>query len=105
MQALKDMFKSERGVFALALIAAATTLCAIDKMTIDAWREMALYVFGIYVGGKTISGTAAALASARREVPVVVAPSPAPVDAPKPADAAADAPVEDAPKSAATSAV
>lgn len=63
MQAIKDLFKSERGLFALALVAAATVLCSLDKMTIDAWREMSLYVFGIYVGGKTISGTAAILSN------------------------------------------
>lgn len=97
MQAIKDLLKSERGLFALVLVAAATTLCVLDKMTIDAWREMSLYIFGIYVGGKTISGTAALFANSNssNEEPVA-ASAPAAVTESKTATPEAK-PAEDLP--------
>jgi hypothetical protein len=62
MGAITDLFKSERGLYALALTAASTVLTALGHMTIDMWQEFNLYIFGIYVLGKTTTGTAALLA-------------------------------------------
>jgi hypothetical protein len=91
MQALSDLFKSVRGLFALLLVAAATVLCAVGKLSVSDWREMALYVFGIYVGGKTISGTAAAIVGGKRDAAALVTPT-APDASPAPPAPAAPAP-------------
>lgn len=61
MNAILDLFKSERGFLGLALLLGGTVLAAIGKMPIDQWQEFSLYVFGIYVAGKTVSGTVTAL--------------------------------------------
>lgn len=56
MNALRDLFGSERGFFALLLVVAATLLAALGKMTTDQWQSFAIWIFGIYVGGKTVTG-------------------------------------------------
>lgn len=63
MQALTDLFKSERGILGLALLVAATTLTALGHMSIDQWQTFSMVVFGTYVAGKTASGVAYALTS------------------------------------------
>jgi len=59
MGAITDLWKSERGLLAVVLIVAATVLAGLDRMTVDAWREFSLYVFGIYATGKTLTGAVA----------------------------------------------
>lgn len=56
MNALRDLLGSERGFFALLLVIASTVLAALGKMTIDQWQSFAIWIFGIYVGGKTVTG-------------------------------------------------
>jgi hypothetical protein len=63
MQALTDLFKSERGLLGLALLVAATVLTALGHMSIDQWQTFSMVVFGTYVAGKTASGVAYALTS------------------------------------------
>lgn len=67
MGGISDLFKSERGLFALALVAASTVLTALGHMTIDAWKDFNLYVFGIYALGKTVTGTASLFAPKTEE--------------------------------------
>lgn len=69
MTALKDLFKSERGLFALAIVFASTLLCALGRMSVDAWQEMTLYVFGIYATGKTVSSVVAVTKGAAQTEP------------------------------------
>ena len=59
MGAITDLWKSERGLLAVVLSVAATVLAGLDRMTVDAWREFSLYVFGIYATGKTLTGAVA----------------------------------------------
>ncbi len=61
MNALKDLFASERGFLVLALIVGATVLAALGYMTIAQWMDYSQLMFGIYVGGKTISSLAVAI--------------------------------------------
>jgi hypothetical protein len=85
MTAIKDLFASERGFFALILVVAASVLAGLDKMTIDQWREFSLYIFGIYVGGKTITGAVGLFkGEAPTAEPAAVA-APAATPAPSPA--------------------
>lgn len=61
MGALTDLLKSERGFFALALVVASTVLTGLGQMTVDMWKEFNLYIFGIYVVGKSATGAVALL--------------------------------------------
>jgi hypothetical protein len=54
--ALKDLFASERGLLALALIICATVLAALAVLTPDQWIGFVEFVFGAYVVGKTTTG-------------------------------------------------
>lgn len=83
---LTDLLKGERGLFALALTAASTVLTALGHMTIQAWQEFNLYIYGMFVFGKTATtmtglikggAVAAAPASAADTAPATE-PAPAP---------------------------
>lgn len=80
MGAITDLLKSERGLFALALVIAATVLTALGTMTIDAWRDFTLYIFGIYVTGKTVTGAVGLF----KATPAVANTAAAPVVVPEP---------------------
>ncbi len=84
MGALTDLWKSERGLFALVLIIAATVLTALGHMTIDAWQDFALYIFGIYVTGKTVTGAVGLFKGTLSPDAATPAPAPAPAPTPTP---------------------
>lgn len=84
MGALTDLLKSERGFFALALVIASTVLTALGQMSIDMWKEFNLYIFGIYVTGKSLTGAVALFKGGSSE-PESPAPAPAPAPTPAPA--------------------
>ncbi len=63
MAAFTNLWNSEKGVLAIALIIACTVLCALGKVTADAWISYSQWIFGIYVSGKTIQGAASAFAA------------------------------------------
>jgi len=80
MGAITDLFKSERGLFALAIVIGATVLTAIGKMTVDSWQTFVTSIFGIYVGGKTVTSAVALLKaspSSSAPAPAAIAPTPA----------------------------
>lgn len=56
MNAIKDLFNSERGFLAVLLIIAITVLAAIGVATFQQWNDFALFVFVTYTGAKTITG-------------------------------------------------
>jgi hypothetical protein len=56
MTGIKDLFASERGLFGLMLVIAATALTGMGQMTVPQWQEFATWVFGIYVSGKSLTG-------------------------------------------------
>jgi len=58
MGALKNLWNSERGLVAIALIVACTVLVAIGRITVEQWQSYSTWIFGIYVAGKTATGTA-----------------------------------------------
>lgn len=75
MSALQDLFASERGLFALVLVVAATVLTALGHMAVTQWQDFALWVFGIYAGAKTVTSSVGLL-----KQPAAPAPAPAPTE-------------------------
>lgn len=63
MGALVDLWKSERGLIAVALILAATTLSAVGTITAPQWLEFTKWIFVAYASAKTISSVAEARAA------------------------------------------
>lgn len=61
MTAISDLFKSERGILAVAIIVAATVLAGLGKLTIADWQTFVTGIFITYAAGKTITGTVAIL--------------------------------------------
>jgi hypothetical protein len=59
MGALKDLWQSERGLVAIALIAATTVLTVTGYITSTQWLEYTKWVFVTYVAAKTVTGAVA----------------------------------------------
>lgn len=66
LQVLKDLASSEKAVVSLAVLIGFTVLTAMGQMAVADYRESALYVLGIYTGGKALQGAASALATKKR---------------------------------------
>jgi uncharacterized transporter YbjL len=78
MGALTDLWKSERGLLAVLIIIAATVLTAVGQMTIDMWKEITLWIFGLYAGSKTVTGAVAMLMAPKRAADTAPDAAPAP---------------------------
>ena len=63
--AIKALTNSEKAVAGGVLVICATVLTALGHMTTDAWTSYTQWIFGIYVGGKTVQGAVSQLAPAR----------------------------------------
>lgn len=59
MGALKDLWQSERGLVAIALIIACTVLCALGIITAQQWMEYSKFIFVTYAAAKTVTGAVA----------------------------------------------
>lgn len=64
MGALLDLWKSERGLVAVALIAAATVMTGMSIITVDQWLDYTKWLFVTYAAAKTVTG-AVGLASSQ----------------------------------------
>ncbi len=69
MGALKDLWSSERGIVAIALLIATSVLCALGHITTDQWLVHTKWLFVTYVAGKTVTGATALWAGAPAEDP------------------------------------
>ncbi len=58
MKALKDLFASERGLIVLMLLVGVTAGMFTGHVGFPEWKEYTLYIFGIYVVGKSATGIA-----------------------------------------------
>lgn len=56
MGALTDLWKSERGLLAVLIIVAATTLAALERMPVADWQTFVTGIFITYAAGKTVTG-------------------------------------------------
>lgn len=88
MSAIKDLLASERGLFGLLLVISATALTALDRMTVVQWQDFSTWIFGIYVGGKSLTGAVGLLKGSAEPS---AAPA-APAASAAPAAASAEAP-------------
>lgn len=77
MGAITDLWKSERGLIAVVLVIAATVLASLSKMTFDDWQSYTMWIFGIYAGGKTVTGAVELMKGTARVVDAPAAPTPA----------------------------
>lgn len=59
MGAIADLWKSERGLVAIVLIAACSVLLGLGRLTVDAWTTYTMWIYGTYVAGKTVTGAVA----------------------------------------------
>lgn len=66
MGALKDLWQSERGLVAVALIAAISVMFGLGRITSEQWSDLTRWIFLTYVGGKTVTG-AVAMATAQTQ--------------------------------------
>jgi hypothetical protein len=64
MGAILDLWKSERGLVAVALIAAATALCGFGVVPVEQWLDYTKWIFVTYAAAKTVTGSVA-MASAQ----------------------------------------
>lgn len=55
---IKDLFASERGVFCILLLVAATLLAFFGKVTADQWIDFTKWLVTILVASKTVTGVA-----------------------------------------------
>jgi hypothetical protein len=67
MAALTDIWHSERGLIGVALIIACTVLAGIGVVSSDDWLSYTWKIFGIYVGGKSVTGAVQAFVSKGKE--------------------------------------
>jgi hypothetical protein len=80
MGAITDLWKSERGILAVIIIAAATVLAALERMTVADWQTFVTGIFITYAAGKTVTGVASIMKGVTdKDPPVAVAAAPAPV--------------------------
>ena len=82
MGALTDLWKSERGLLAVLIIVAASVFVIVNRMTITDWQSFVTWIFGLYAGGKTVTGAMEIMKGTKvapRAAPDATAPAPAPV--------------------------
>lgn len=82
MQGIHDLLDSERGWFALLLLAIVTVLLVIAKVTADQWLDYTKWLFGFLVCGKTVT----------TGIELLKKPAPPSSKAPEPTAPAAPAP-------------
>lgn len=71
---LKNFLGSEKAIATFIPVLGVTIALLMGKVTYDQWSDFSLIAMGIYVGGKTIQGSAAALA-AKPSAPAGAGPS------------------------------
>lgn len=62
---LKDFFSSEKAVASGVLVVVSAIFVVLGKLPIKDWLDYSQVLLGIYVGGKTVQGSVAALAAAK----------------------------------------
>ena len=61
---LRALMTSEKAVVSLAVLVCATVLAGLGKIPWGDWQDFAIWITGIYVGGKSIQGAANAFKGA-----------------------------------------
>ena len=76
-QVITNFIGSEKAVAAFIVLLAASIFTFTGKMSISEWKEIALWVLGIYTAGKSVQGAAAAIAGSLNPT-ATPTPEPAP---------------------------
>lgn len=76
MGAIADLWKSERGLVAVVLILAMSTLTALGNFSGAQWLDYTKWIATVYIGSKTVTG-AVAMLSAPKEPPDELGVAPA----------------------------
>jgi len=58
---VKQLFNSEKAIAAGLLVISAVILLMLGRITVEQWMSYTQVLLGIYVGGKSVQGAAAAL--------------------------------------------
>ncbi len=66
LQVIRNFVNSEKAVATGLLVIASSVLTAMGQMSIDQWMGYTQVMAGIYVGGKSVQGAAAALSGAKK---------------------------------------
>lgn len=61
MGAISDLWKSERGIVAIAGLILVTVMFALARITADQWEALFKWIFVGYTGSKTVTGGIAML--------------------------------------------
>jgi len=80
MGAVGDIAQSERGLFAVAIVVAATVLVVVGKLTSSDWTSFVQIIFATYVAGK--SATSAVSSWSQRTSKISAGASMAPDQSP-----------------------
>ena len=67
MNVLKNLLNSEKAVTGAVLVVGATVLAAMKLMPVADWQNFALWIYGIYAGGKTVQGAVEKLTKGKKE--------------------------------------
>jgi len=73
-QVITNFIGSEKAMAAFLVLIAASVFTFTGKMSIAEWKEIALWVLGIYTAGKTVQGAAAAIAGKPETLPAAGEP-------------------------------
>lgn len=73
-----NLLGSEKAIACGLLVAGATVLCAIGKITVEQWMSYTQVLAAIYVGGKAIQGAGAAIGAAKVKKTALPLPAPLP---------------------------
>ncbi len=65
----KDLLSSERGVFSIALVIAATMLVALGKLDAPAWLDFMKYLSAALIASKTITTAVEVHATKQPQIP------------------------------------
>lgn len=72
MNGLKDLLQSERGIFSILLVLAATVLVVLGHFTAEQWETYTKWIAGFLIAGKTITTAVEAFSN---RTPAPAAPS------------------------------
>jgi len=61
MQWLPDLFKSDKGIFAVLILLCTTVLFALGKLSSTEWKGLIEWVTVSYIAGKTVQGSVAVI--------------------------------------------
>lgn len=73
---IKDLFASERGVFCILLLVAATVLAVFGTVTSQQWLDFAKWLATVLVASKTVTGAVEMMKPAQQQPASSPAPTP-----------------------------